>query len=249
MRDQRSYAFKTPEIHSAIRKIRCPGYLNVWERGARRRSTFPDPAHPNLWGTETFLGDWDGKMLVVLKDFASTGWLEGRNDGRPYYSHSPTLSANLNLTALLRGGGVEVDPNGDGNISCGALYASASFLLADGTGMSNHISVGALEASWPVLEFTIENMPNLTDVVLAGVEASTTFCRHGGLQVRWEEALQREAPIKWNGYRVHVTTHPAQRGINSRRDRKGRAGWEAVSADWRRICRHAFGRTPKRAFA
>lgn len=125
---------------------------------------------------------------------------------------------------------------------CGVLYVSASFLLLEGAGMSNGIGREALEASWPVLDFTINSMPNLTDIVLGGTEAFATFRRHGGLAINRMTALAGEKPILWRGrYRIHVTAHTATRGINSRRDRQGRVGWQAVSADWKRIFRYVRG--------
>lgn len=242
MKDTRKPVFNTPRVPAEFARLGAPGYRNIWKIAEASPAVFPDPNHPNLWGTETLCGDWDGNVLVVLKDFASTGWLETRRDGRPYYSHGPDVRTNRNLVCFLRDSGVEIDEYELNNTTCGVLYVSANFLLLEGVGMSNGISREALEESWPVLDFTIKSMPNLTDIVLGGVEAFATFQRHGGLTVDRKSALAGEKPMTWRGrYRVHVTAHTADRGIHSRRDRQGRVGWAAVRADWKRIFRHVRG--------
>jgi len=54
------YKFNTPEVPEAIRKLRHPAYKNIYEFGL---------GNQNLWGTETLLGDWAGKYLLIAKDF------------------------------------------------------------------------------------------------------------------------------------------------------------------------------------
>ena len=92
-----SFSFTTPTIPGWIADIELPGYTNVFGYRPNGISPFPAPQHPNLWGTETLFGDWNGCMLIVLKDFAHTSFLASRNDGRPPYSHAPALVTNANL--------------------------------------------------------------------------------------------------------------------------------------------------------
>ncbi len=54
------FTFKIPAVPEKIKNIRLDGYKNVFEYES---NPFPDPSHPNLWGTETLFGDWDGRLL------------------------------------------------------------------------------------------------------------------------------------------------------------------------------------------
>jgi len=53
--------FKTPPIPEWIKTLDTPGYTNIYNLTL---------GNENLFGTETLLGDWDGPVLVVAKDFA-----------------------------------------------------------------------------------------------------------------------------------------------------------------------------------
>ncbi len=238
---KRTFQLGTPPIPDELKQIRLAGYRNIFELQGDPRYRLPDPARPNLWGTETLCGDWSGRLLIVLKDFSSTGWHRNQDDfGVPYYSHTPKSQTNRNLVKLLNQSGVELSFEGDGNTRCGALYASACFLLQDADDLSTVIRKPALEASWPALEFTVANMPNLTDIVLGGTEAYRTFALHGGVAAERGAALKREEAIIWrDGIRLHVTSHTGIRGVNSRMARSGLRGWAAASEDWERILRSA----------
>jgi hypothetical protein len=232
-----------PEIPAAIREIRHDGFRNVFEYLSLGRNPFPDPTHPNLWGTETLAGDWGGRLLIILKDFAPTLDLETRTDGKALYSHRADFRTNRNLVAFLRVAGLEVDLNGGTCDSCGVLIASAAYLLRLGDGRSGwDISAEVLAKSWPVLEFTLDHMPTLTDIVLCGVEAFSTFRDNGRLEGYRRAIQSRREPVPWRGYRVHCTTHPQPAAINARRAPATPTlnGRQIAEEDWRAIGRHAL---------
>ncbi len=209
------------------------------------RNPFPNPAQPNLWGTETLAGDWGGRMLIVLKDFAPTLDLEHRADGRALYSHRPDFQTNKNLVALLGVGGSIVDLFGRTSVSCDIVVASACYLLRigdRGSRSGTDIPPSALVESWPALEFTISSMLNLTDIVLCGVEAFRTFRDNGCFSGDRQAIQSSRRPAIWRRYRVHCTTHTQPTAINTRKDASaaGLKGWQIAEEDWRTICRHVF---------
>ncbi len=236
---------RTPEIPTKIRAIRHDGFCNVFEYVSLGRSPFPDPTHPNLWGTETLAGDWCGHLLIVLKDFAPTLDLENRKDGKALYSHRADFRTNKNLVAFLGAAGLAVDLNGGTCGSCGVVIASASYLLRVGDSRSGKdISPHVLAKSWPVLEFTLSHMPNLSDIVLCGVDAFATFRDNGQLEGNRKAIQSSRTPVRWRGYRVHCTTHPQPTAINARTDPAAPTlnGRQIAEADWRSICHYAFRR-------
>src|SRR6185312_12826283 len=119
------FTFKTPAVPEKIKNIRLDGYRNIFEYES---NPFPDPNHPNLWGTETLFGDWDGRLLIVLKDFSSTETLKNRPDGRPLYSHAPKILTNRNLISILNSTQFGFLTQRK-NTSCEMLYISACFLI------------------------------------------------------------------------------------------------------------------------
>lgn len=235
-------AFKTPPLPDWITRLRLAGYRNVFDYVRAGQQPFANPAHPNLWGTETLAGDWDGRLLVVFKDFAETAFVENRSDSRPLYSHAPEFATNRNLCALLSGGGHPIDLLGQGAAECGLLYASASFLMRQSTARSAPLAREALRLSWPVLEFTLSHMPQLTDIALCGVEAFGSFQHFGGLTGDRRRAKDDRKPLRWRHLRVHCTSHTQPTALNTRRNRHepGRRGIAIAQDDWRVILRHAF---------
>lgn len=236
---------RTPEIPTAIREIRHDGFRNVFEYHSLGRNPFPDPTHPTVWGTETLAGDWGGRLLIVLKDFAPTLDLENRKDGRALYSHRADFRTNKNLVAFLGAAGLAVDLNGGTGASCGVVIASASYLLRIGEGRSGKdIPAHVLAKSWPVLEFTLSHMPNLSDIVLCGVDAFAAFRDNGQLEGDRKAIQSSRTPVRWRGYRVHCTTHPQPTAINARTEPAAPTlnGRQIAEEDWRRICHYAFPR-------
>lgn len=181
--------YKTPDVPDAIRAIRHPLYRNIYEYGLGNR---------NLWGTESLLGDWDGKYLLIAKDFYPASYIEKSTDPEPY-RHNPSAPTNRNLLKTLR----YFSQYGEGtsNVNCGFLYVSACFLLrADGVirgPLPDETAV--LELSRPVLEFTIDHMPNLSDIVLMGTEAARAMSQRS-----------LRALIERQNYKVHIVSHPSR---------------------------------------
>lgn len=236
---------RTPKIPTEIREIRHDGFRNVFEYLSFGRDPFPDPTFPTVWGTETFAGDWGGRLLIVLKDFAPTLDLENRKDGKALYSHRADFRTNKNLVDLLGAAGVAVDLYGGTSACCGVVIASASYLLRIGDGRSGKdISPPVLAKSWPVLEFTLSHMPDLSDIALCGVDAFDTFRDHGRLEGDRRAIQSSRTPVRWRGYRVHCTTHPQSTAINTRTDPAAPTfnGRQIAEADWRSICDYAFPR-------
>lgn len=159
--------FKTPPFPSEFRGIRVDGYVNVFELGLGNR---------NLWGTETMLGDWHGKYLLVAKDFYPRAYIDlQKNGGEKWpYRHHPAVRTNTNLLKILNRDFNVVAAKADGNVdnlTCDFLYISACFLLRDDKQVSGKLPPGGLEASVPVVRWTIEKMPNLTTIVAMGKDA------------------------------------------------------------------------------
>jgi hypothetical protein len=158
-------SFKTPPIPIWIPKISHPSYINIFDFNLGNK---------NLWGTETLLGDWSGRYLLLAKDFYPSSYVhEGIRAGLPNpYGHKDGIPTNRNLLKTLRHFGRLA--RNHGNTECDFLYASACFLLRnDGVirgALPDEKVVMALSA--PVLMFTIGRMPNLESVIAMGNEAA-----------------------------------------------------------------------------
>lgn len=233
--NEAEFTFKTPAVTQEIKNIRLDGYKNIFEYES---NPFPDPSHPNLWGTETLCGDWDGKLLIILKDFGPTGYVEKRGDGRPGYSHRINSATNANLVRFISEAGHELDAKGEKNTSCGILYASACFLLKIGDGVQTRISADALTASWPAIEFTIQRMNHLSDIVLCGRHAISSFRKNA-----IDKPLQFGDTAHLGNRRVHATCHTNPQAVISRGDAKrlGKPGRDVTQEEWNRIIRACFG--------
>ena len=160
--------FKSPRIPKWIRDLSHPDYRNIFSYGL---------GNTHLWGTETFLGDWDGQFLLLAKDFYPASYIDSHiraGDKNPY-RHDPKIPTNRNLRKILQHFGKHDDttPNTD----CGFLFASVCFLLRD-DGLVRAPLPDArkvLGLSAPVIQFTIEKMPNLKHVILMGNDARMAF--------------------------------------------------------------------------
>lgn len=165
--------FKTPDIPSWIKRIDHPLYRNIYSYKLRNK---------NLWGTETLLGDWDGEYLLLAKDFYPAIYIDeaiARGTRYPYH-HNPKAPTNRNLLKTLVHFGCIASKTTA--IDCNFLYASACFLLRNDGVIRGSLpdATGVLLLSAPVVNFTIDNMPNLRSVVAMGKDAAeaVTF---GGL--------------------------------------------------------------------
>jgi len=165
--------FITPPIPDWIASLAHPLYRNIFSFGLGNR---------NLWGTETLLGDWNGRYLLVAKDFYPASYIKEavtRGVADPY-RHSPSAPTNRNLLKTLKHfGQLPAVPDSCG---CGFLYISACFLLRNDDKVRGPLpdAEAVLRLSAPVVQFTIDHMPNLKTVVLMGGEARDA-ARIGGM--------------------------------------------------------------------
>jgi hypothetical protein len=181
--------FKTPSVPAWITRLQHPQYRNIYSFNL---------GNPNLWGTETLLGDWDGEYLLVAQDFYPASYVADLiRLGDPYpYRHKDGIPTNANLQKTLRyfgrlGESVQ-------NTECNFLYVSACFLLRDdglirSTNLPDQENV--LRISLPVLSFTIGAMSNLKYVVAMGNAAQKAISA-GGLKVEIQNRKLRYFAVK-----------------------------------------------------
>lgn len=191
--------FKSPPIPASIRNISHPLYRNIFSYNL---------GNSNLWGTETLFGDWDGKFLLIAKDFYPTSYIEGaiaKLDPHPY-QHSPSAPTNRNLVKTLCY--FERVAESFDNTDCNFLYISACFLLrADGVvrGKLPDQEV-AMRLSAPVVRFTMDHMRYLKVVVAMGADAV------GAIQ-----ASGLASEISGRGLKLHSVSHPSRAMTDDRR--------------------------------
>jgi hypothetical protein len=170
--------FKTPPIPQWIRTLSTCGYSNIYSYGL---------GNTNLFGTETLLGDWDGPVLVVAKDFAPAKEVESlirrgtdptlvyrHNDGDGRYRTG--RRTNTRLLRFMYGADGKSMFDGSCNTECGALFVSACFFLKPGDQASSPLNSWGPKGdvfvkSLQVLEFVIENMPKLRAIACLGSDA------------------------------------------------------------------------------
>lgn len=195
---------QTPIIPDWVRGLSHPLYRNIFSY---------DLGNKNLWGTETLLGDWGGAFLLVAQDFYPTSWIEERRHLPNPYSHNPAAMTNIQLLKTLRRFSALRDEHTPS--SCNFLYISACFLLRAGSAKRAPLpdATNVLRLSAPVVEFTMDNMPNLKTVVLMGGKAEASFRVGGGM-----------VAVKSRGLQVHTVSHPAR----AMTDRERFGEWEPV---------------------
>jgi hypothetical protein len=170
--------FKTPEIPRSIREMKAVPYVNIFELNLGNK---------NLYGTETLLGDWDGPLLVVAKDFAPADEVRGvaartgnrqlayrHNDGDGRYNTG--WRTNTRLVKFIYGESGRQLIDGSANTTCGALYISACFFLKPGASTSSSLDGWApgravFDQSVEVLRFVVHHMPNLRGIACLGGDA------------------------------------------------------------------------------
>lgn len=185
----------TPPIPEWIRLLHHPAYRNIFSFNL---------GNANLWGTESLLGDWGGRFLLVAKDYYPSQEVEKniRNNVANPYSHNSKAVTNRRLVEVLSHFGRINMPHDAGK--CDFLYISACFLLRADNNKSGTLPDrnGVMKKSGPVVKFTMDNMPNLKTVVLMGDDAKFGFTITGN----------RELAEK-RGLAIHHVSHPASRGL------------------------------------
>jgi hypothetical protein len=202
--------FCTPPIPARFRSIRSPGYVNIFEFGLGNK---------NLWGTETMLGDWNGQYLLVAKDFYPTTYIRRlQAAGEKYpYRHHPGIPSNFKLENILRRDFNTIPPDARGgydNRTCTFLYISACFLLRDDGAISGTLPGGgdaAMEASGPVVLWTMKEMPNLKTVVAMGCDAESALARDDIAKL-----------IRQRKVRYRTVPHPSRGSLAIRKERWAR---------------------------
>jgi hypothetical protein len=199
--------FKTPPIPREFRRISASGYVNIFDLNLGNK---------NLRGTETMLGDWDGEYLLVAKDFYPSVYIDLQREAgeRWPYRHHPRIMSNTKLQNILVRDFKAISTDAHGGINnrtCNFLYISACFLLRTDGQVSDPLPPGGLEASAPVVQWTIENMRNLTTIVAMGNDA--------------EEALSDASitgTIRHRKLRYRKVPHPSRGALADRNAAWGR---------------------------
>ncbi len=217
-----------PSVPDWIRKYVPPqGWTNVFTLV---------PANEHLFGTETLLGDWDGRTLLLAKDGAPTGVIRAlRDKGEP----RPWRHAQRELGDV---GGYKTNEYIAAaaiRLRGGVLYGSATAnLLFDDPRWSRSLPgfyTGPLhEYLKRVLAWVIASMANLERIACLGQEAwhltATVLGQHDAARqfARFRdggEPLFSEASGK--RLRAFALYHPAAR-VSS--DAKS-AGWRALAGE------------------
>jgi hypothetical protein len=207
----------TPPLPAWIRSAQVAGYTTA-------HAVLPDETR--LYGTESLYGDWDGRALLLAKDFAASRVLRSRSaagETRPY-RHEPNLLTNLRLVRFAGPLATSSDP-----MSCGLVYGSAlANLLRDDGEMSGSLPNRreALAYGARVLPFVVEHMPRLEAIVCMGREAWDVTAATFGSRVRWEAAQAAERVLLMGKIAVVVVPHPAARHTTVEHQR----AWERATA-------------------
>lgn len=160
-----------PRVPDWIRDFRCPGWTNIFDRL---------PTEEHLYGTQTLFGDWNSRVLLLLKDWGPTSSLdEGiRNrEPRPWRHAQRELGdrQGWRTNDRLRRRLVPLLPEKE------FLYGSAAAnMLYDDPRWSRSLSgffAGDLhEFLKCVLSWVVESMPRLEWVACLGTEAWFLTC-------------------------------------------------------------------------
>lgn len=194
----------TPPIPDAIRRLRAPGYRNIFE--------LTDT--PRLYGTETMAGDWQARLLLLTKDFSPARLIERRLAAaeRDVWYHAPDWPTNRFVEARLKAGGVPLDDPR----KTGVLYGSVCWLLrADGR------TSGPLPEGWQpparrVLEFTLARLPRLRAVACLGRDSFDFVTGYLGVEADWRRQRDLREPVSAGGLALHALSHPGNLGTLSR---------------------------------
>lgn len=205
----------TPDLPTWIREHEVRSYTNVFALL---------PEETCLFGTEDLYGDWDGRVLLLAKDFACSQLVRARieqGDPRPY-RHEPTLRTNIALRRYA-------DPlrSGPTPLTCGLLYGSAlACLLRDDGEMSGALPSRneAIAFGTRVVSFVVEHMPNLEVIVCLGEEAWQCTVGSFNIDMRWQTARDLRKPVRAGDITAVAAYHPAARVSHDKAQRP----WELV---------------------
>ncbi len=209
------YRGMTPPLPTWIREQHVHGYTNVFSLL---------PAETRLFGTESLYGDWNGRALLLAKDFACSKLVHDRiqqGDSRPY-RHKPKLVTNTRLRRFADPLTIGSEPN-----TCGLLYGSAlACLLRDDEEMSGSLPnrKEAMAFGTRVVSFVVEHLPHLQAIVCMGREAWQ--CTAGALDIdeSWSGARDSGQAVDAGDLAVIATYHPAARICRE----KAEQPWEMV---------------------
>ncbi|TPL79877.1 hypothetical protein FJ950_27060 [Mesorhizobium sp. B2-3-14] len=226
--------FKTPSIPDNIRRLKPPlNFVNPLQIGIDG---------PNLFGTETLCGDWNGDLLLLAQDFAPAdevravlkkhgskgAWRHNDGDGR----YGIGMITNENICRHLNSIGRNVDLAGRKSFDSGVLYGNASFFLKEG----NVSPTNGVRASAPVFQFVIENMRKLRVVACLGKPAFEGVMGWLGSSADWRLHMNARKPVRHGQLSIFALAHPGQLGINGRLPSATHSERvAAVSADWRAV--------------
>jgi hypothetical protein len=191
----------TPPVPASISGFAIDGYVNALTRL---------PSETRLFGTESLYGDWNGRCLLLAKDFTCASQLEAQIAHWPRgYSHNPRMITNERLRRLA-------DPlrTGEHATSCGLLYGSAlGPLCRADKRMSGALPnrAKALSFGEAIVRFTLSRMPNLRVVVCLGREAWECVASVTQIQDQWARARDASTIHLRDGIAICAAYHPAAR--------------------------------------
>lgn len=207
----------TPPIPDWLHTFRLDGYRSIYEYS---------PHESRVFGTESLFGDWNGRLLVMAKDFACSRLIEERlARGERAFSHDPNLKTNKALRSFVDSHTTSQDPT-----TCGVLYGSAlAGILRDDGKMSGTLPhrKSALDFGTRVLRFTIDCMPGLQTIVCMGEEAWLCTTSALGIARAWRECRDDGVVCSAGGYALIAAFHPAARISNVRH----RQAWSLVPSN------------------
>lgn len=210
----------TPPLPDWIRKERVPGYTNAL-------GVLCDESR--LYGTESLFGDWNGRVLLLAKDFAPSSYLCGRMTEERPYSHDPSFRTNIQLVKRVQRLTTGTSPE-----TCGVLYGSALACLMRNDGersgaLPNREQAIAFGAR--VLRFVLDHMSRLQVVVCMGDEAWEVSRQAAGFSGEWQHYRDKRTPVFATGLVYVAAYHPAARVSRAQAD----GPWQLVEKELERL--------------
>ncbi|MCA9278347.1 MAG: hypothetical protein H6815_06785 [Phycisphaeraceae bacterium] len=205
----------TPPIPNWIKYKHIPGYTNIYSL---------QPNETRIFGTESLYGDWNGRVLLMAKDFACSKLIRDRiaeGDPRPF-RHEPSLRTNTRLRKCA-----DCIATGARPEACGILYGSVlAGMLRDDDSMSGTLPSRklALDYGSRIVSFVRSSMPNLQVVACMGEDSWLAATKSFDITLCWKEASRATTPTFAKNTYVIAVHHPA-RASNEKMIR----AWDLVS--------------------